>query len=298
MNITTLTTPDSQTINVRQWPAANPKATVQILHGMAEHCERYAGFAEFLQQQGYSVIAHNHRGHGERKPQGHYADENGWDKVLDDVSITQSLAEPGLPVFLLGHSMGSFIARAWAARHGETLQGLILSGSNHQPPALFHLGRSVALLLRCTQGRQHLSGVMNTLSFSSFNRGFEGHTAFDWLSRDAEVVQRYLHDPDCGHACSLQLWIDLFGGLIEISCRDSNLKIPAHLPLYLFGGSRDPVGRMGKGIPALERLLRATGHDKITARLYPEGRHEMLNELNAHDVYNDVLQWLNQQLTA
>jgi len=299
MITTTLTTADQQPLMVRQWRADHPIATVQVLHGMAEHCERYDRFATFLQQKGYSVIAHNHRGHGERTPIGHYADENGWNKVLDDVSCAQALAEPELPLFLFGHSMGSFIARAWTARHGSRLRGLVLSGSNHQSPLLFTLGRTVAGLLKPAQGGQHLSGLMNTLSFSSFNRAFEpAVTPFDWLSRDTEQVQRYLHDPHCGHLCSLQLWLDLFAGLIEIANPKSSRAIPQELPILLFGGDRDPVGRMGKGIPALAELLRQTGHDKVTSRLYPEGRHEMLNELNADDVFNDVLEWLNQQLPA
>src|SRR5690606_9802933 len=121
---------------------------------------------------------------------------------------------------------------------------------------------------------------------------------FDWLSRDPHAVDQYMADPQCGHLCSLQLWQDVFGGLIEIVNPDTAGKIPPALPLYLFGGDQDPVGRFGKGLPALAQLFARTGHDKLTLRLYPEGRHEMLNELNASDVFNDLLQWLNQQLPA
>ena len=290
---------DQQIFCVRHWPHPAPRARLQILHGMAEHCERYQPLAEFLHQHGVEVIAHNHRGHGERGPAGHFADQDGWNKVLADVSTAQQVGNPQVPLYLLGHSMGSFIARSWAARHGERLQGLLLSGSNQQPPGLFYLGRSVAWLLQRLQGGQHLSGVMNWLSFAAFNKPFQpARTGFDWLSRNPRAVDQYMGDPQCGHLCSLQLWQDVFGGLIEISRPASARQIPATLPLYLFGGDMDPVGRLGQGLPALAQLFAHTGHDKVTLRLYPEGRHEMLNEQNASDVFNDLLQWLNQQLPA
>ena len=211
---------------------------------MAEHCERYQPLAEFLHQHGVEVIAHNHRGHGERGPAGHFADQDGWNKVLADVSTAQQVGNPQVPLFLLGHSMGSFIARSWAARHGERLQGLLLSGSNQQTPGLFYLGRSVALVAAAPAGwPAFVRGIMNWLSFAAFNKPFQpARTGFDWLSRDPHAVDQYMADPQCGHLCSLQLWQDVFGGLIEIVNPDTAGKIPPALPLYLFGGDQDPVG--------------------------------------------------------
>src|SRR5690554_1336952 len=142
--IQTLTTIDQQTLNVRHWPCENPKAKVQILHGMAEHCDRYAEFALYLNQYNIEVIAHNHRGHGERTPQGHFADSNGWQLVLDDVTCAQQVGSQQVPLFILGHSMGSFIARAWSVQHPDKLTGLLLAGSNQQQPALFHAARALA----------------------------------------------------------------------------------------------------------------------------------------------------------
>lgn len=298
MNKITISAADHSTFEARLWPQTSPVATIHLMHGMAEHCDRYIPLAEFLHQAGYQVVTHNHRGHGERRPRGHYADANaanmgGWELLMDDILRVQQATCGDEPRILLGHSMGSFIAQGFAIRHGDLLSGLILSGSNHQSSALFHLGRSVASLLKLRQGQQHLSGVMDALSFGAFNKAFRpNRTDFDWLSRDHQQVDRYLADAACGHLCSLQLWTDLFSGLIEIGKANNLRKIPAHLPIYLFGGDRDPVGQMGKGVPALKAFLEKTGHDNVTLRMYPEGRHEMLNETNASEVFQDTLNWL------
>ena len=162
--IQTVTTANQQPLKVRHWPCNNPKAKLQILHGMAEHCDRYAAFAQYLNQYHIEVIAHNHPGHGERTPQGHFADSNGWQQVLEDVSSAQQVGNQHVPLFMLGHSMGSFIARDWSAQHPNKLAGLLLAGSNQQHPALFYAARVLAKGLTLAQGKQHTSGVLNFLS--------------------------------------------------------------------------------------------------------------------------------------
>lgn len=277
-----------------------PLASIHILHGMAEHCLRYQAFAETLAAAGYRVILHNHRGHGGRQPLGHYADRNqagmgGWELLMDDIRRVQDTVCHTEPRVLFGHSMGSFIAQGYALRHGETLSALILSGSNLQPRALIQAGKGVATLLRSIQGERHLSALMDKLSFGEFNRKFRpARTGFDWLSRDNEQVDRYIADPYCGHQVSLQLWIDLFNGLLEIGDADQLRRIPAHLPVLIFGGDQDPVGQMGKGLPLLQKHFEQTGHDRVTLRLYSGGRHEMLNEINANEVFTDIINWLKE----
>lgn len=289
-----LLTQDNLRLTARFWPAQNAQATVQILHGMAEHCERYADFAQFLNTQGLNVLAHNHRGHGERAPLGHYADEYGWEKVLADVARVQACAPKNLPVIVLGHSMGSFIARAYAAT-APNISALILSGSNQQHPALFYAGRTVANLLSRIQGKRHPSRIMDKLSFGAFNGHFKPNiTAFDWLSADLDKVQSYIDDPLCGQLSTLGFWVDFMGGLIHVMQTPSLAAIPSRLPILLLGGDKDPVGRMGKGLPALQAALTRTNHGRVTLKLYPEGRHEMLNEINAAEVWQDIATWLKR----
>lgn len=288
-----ISTKDKQLFTAHIWRQQQPKATIHIAHGMAEHCQRYAPLAEFLHAQGFQVLTHNHRGHGERSPQGHYADNDGWELVIDDMRQAQNAVCSNEPIILFGHSMGSFIAQGFAIRYGETLSGLILSGSNYQNPVRYLAGKMVAKGLKVFQGGRTQSNVMDNLSFASFNNQFRPvRTGFDWLSRDNQQVDTYINDAACGHTCSLQLWIDLLGGLIEISHKSNLAKIPRNLPIYLFAGDQDPVGQKGKGVKALEQALLQTGHKTVSCRLYADGRHEMLNEINANEVYQDILDWI------
>jgi alpha-beta hydrolase superfamily lysophospholipase len=298
-SIYTVTAEDGRRIQVNCWSSATPKATVQLCHGMAEHINRYEEFAQFLYQQGYDVITHNHRGHGESEVLGHYCNDNGWSKTIQDIVNIQEqiIADKKLPLFLFAHSMGSFIAQGYAIRHGKRLTGLILSGTNYQHPFMYYAARLVAKLESCRLKESDPSSLMDKLSFASFNNNFKpNRTDFDWLSRDTEEVDKYIDDPFCGFPCSAETWQQLLTGLIEISQKDELSKIPHFLPIYLFGGDNDPVGRMGKGIPALAQKLKQTGHDNVTYKIYKDARHEMLNETCKYDVYQDISDWINQQL--
>jgi alpha-beta hydrolase superfamily lysophospholipase len=199
-------------------------------------------------------------------------------------------------LFLFAHSMGSFIAQGYAIRNGKRLAGLILSGTNYQHPIIYYAGRLVAKLESFRLKESDPSSLMDKLSFASFNNNFKpNRTNFDWLSRDTKEVDKYINDPFCGFPCSAETWHQLLTGLIEISQKDQLSKIPDALPIYLFGGDEDPVGRMGKGIPALAQKLRQTGHDNVTHKIYEDARHEMLNETCKYEVYQDVADWISQQ---
>jgi len=296
---TTITTSDGRNIKVTTWTSPQAKAYLHICHGMAEHIDRYHEFAESMVSQGFNVLYHNHRGHGEGETLGHYADQDGWLKTIQDIKDVQlnTIKDNALPIFLFAHSMGSFIAQGFAIRHGKELAGLILSGTNYQHPFMYHAGRMVAKVESFRIGLGAPSQTMDKLSFASFNSHFKpSRTDFDWLSRDPEQVDHYINDPLCGFACSAETWRQLLSGLIEISSNENLKKIPFDLPVYLFGGDKDPVGRMGKGIPALAKKLRQTGHDNVTSKLYKDGRHEMLNETCKTEVYQDVTDWINQQI--
>lgn len=289
---------DGREIQVTSWKTTNATANLHIVHGMAEHIDRYYSFAEYMVEQGFNVFYHNHRGHGENEILGHYSDDEGWLKTISDIKTVQEEITKGsqLPLFLLGHSMGSFIAQGFAVRHGAGLSGLILSGTNYQHPFMYYAGRIVAQIESKRIGLSSPSKTMDTLSFASFNNHFKpARTDFDWLSRDEAQVDRYINDSMCGFPCSPQTWVQLLSGLIEISDKNNLKKIPKDLPIYLFGGDKDPVGRFGKGIPALDKKLRQTGHDNVTSKLYKEGRHEMLNETCKEDVYSDITRWIQTQ---
>jgi alpha-beta hydrolase superfamily lysophospholipase len=296
---TTVTAKDGRQIQVKYWSSVTAKATVQLCHGMAEHIGRYEEFAQFLHAKNYNVICHNHRGHGENEILGHYSDKDGWAKTIQDIVDIQDavIKEDTRPLFLFAHSMGSFIAQGYAIRHGKRLAGLILSGTNYQHPFMYYAGRLVAKVegWRLPAGAPSL--VMDNLSFASFNNHFKpSRTDFDWLSRDPLEVDKYINDPLCGFPCSAETWQQLLTGLIEISQENQLDKIPHSLPMYLFGGDKDPVGQMGKGVLALAQRLQKTGHDNVNHKLYKESRHEMLNETCKYDVYEDVADWIDKQL--
>lgn len=304
MSFFKLSVKDKHEIFVYSWAIDKPKKVLLIAHGMAEHGARYSALANFLNTQGFAVYALDHRGHGKSAQNdneiGHFtskAEENGWENVIGDLhSVLTKLSEihAKVPLVLFGHSMGSFISLGYAIRYGDTLKGLILSGSNSSPVLLYKTARALAEFEIWRQGSKGKSDLLSSLSFGSFNQKFEpARTKFDWLSRDPAQVDLYINDPLCGFQIGNQSWKDLLGGLIEISKREYLAKIPSHLPLYVFAGDNDPVGGFGKGVNRLVAELRASKISNLTLKLYNQGRHEMINEINNKEVFSDVNNWLN-----
>ncbi|HET8707230.1 MAG TPA: alpha/beta hydrolase [Pseudomonadales bacterium] len=301
-------TGDGHSIFVRHWPSKNaaPRALIHILHGMAEHSERYARLAEALTRAGFDVVAHDHRGHGHSVANptdlGHYGGKDSWKHLVNDVLLVQQHAlqsKPGLPVVLFAHSMGSFIAQAFAIQHSNTLAGLIISGSNYNPPSLYRFLRRIAWLERLRLGQRGRSSLLDFLSFGSFNKKFNpSRTSFDWLSRDPLEVDKYINDPLCGFICTTQTWMELCSGLIEISTLDNLKKITPKLPIYLFYGENDPVSGAKHSVEILRKNLQLAGVTDVSCRMYPNGRHEMLNEINRDEVITDALNWLNNHFAA
>jgi alpha-beta hydrolase superfamily lysophospholipase len=299
VSTTQITTADGRQIEICHWVSEKPKAYLHICHGMAEHIGRYEQFAQAMADAGFYVFGHNHRGHGANETLGHYADSDGWLKTINDIKDVEDsvTAQSDLPLFLFAHSMGSFIAQGFAIRYGQRLTGLILSGSNYQHPFTYYAGRLVASIENKRIGLGTPSTTMDKLSFASFNTHFKpNRTEFDWLSRDAAEVDQYIADPLCGFPCSAETWKQLLTGLIEIGQQDQLAQIPNELPIHLLGGDKDPVGRMGKGIPALAKKLEAAGNRHVSVKLYPNARHEMLNETCKQSVYDDVATWINNVL--
>lgn len=296
-----ITAPDGHEIQVKIWPNEHGKAWVHLHHGMAEHIDRYDAFAQQLVKAGYAVLGHNHRGHGSSATtqQGLYGSENGWLKVLQDIStVREDVCNDDRPYYIFAHSMGSFICQAYLTREDipkpGPIKGLILSGSNLQSPFLSKAGLAVASMERMRLGKQGTSKLINFLSFGSFNNAFKpARTDFDWLSRDPEQVDLYVKDDLCGFDCSAGLWCDLLVGLGELYGSGNLKHFPTEYPVYIFGGDKDPVGLMGKGLPKLAQAYKAAGNPDVTMRLYENGRHEMLNETNKQQVMDEVIDWLN-----
>ncbi len=298
-----LNSSDATPIYVNRWFAEQPpKALVMVAHGMAEHSARYARLGAALVAAGYELYAHDQRGHGQTAKHGtlgHYADQDGWTRVVGDLACLNHhirQQHPHTPIFLLGHSMGSYIAQAYLMQHSSSLQGTILSGSNYQPVALYRAARLVARLECWRQGPLGRSALIEFLSFGSFNKAFKpNRSPFDWLSRDPAEVDKYVSDPLCGFRCSNQLWLDLLGGLQQITPEHNLAQIDNQLPLLVIGGACDPVSQ-GKRLQRLANALRQAGNKQVQLQIYPDARHELLNESNRDEVTAYLIGWLEQAL--
>lgn len=301
-----LDTSDHQRLLVNAWlpltDGDSIKAVVMVSHGMAEHSGRYARLGAALTAAGFALYAHDQRGHGQTAVHGvlgHYADEDGWNKVVGDLASLSALIaqrHPGAPVFLLGHSMGSYIAQAYLLHHSASLQGAVLSGSNFQPVSLYRAAALIARMERWRQGPTGRSALIEFLSFGSFNNRFKPvRTSFDWLSRDPGEVDKYTQDPLCGFRCTNQFWLDMLGGLQQISKTSNLAQVDKSLPLLIIGGECDPVSD-GKRLKHLADALAATDHSLVTLNIYPQARHEILNEINRDEVTRDLLAWLEAAL--
>ena len=299
-----LTANDRSRLYVNQWlPEGPAKALLMLSHGMAEHSGRYARLAEALCAAGFGLYALDQRGHGRTADTGTlglYAEKDGWNKVVGDLaSLNQHIGQqqPGLPIVLLGHSMGSYIAQAYLLHHSASLHGAILSGSNFQPVALYRAARLIARVERLRQGLRGRSALIEFLSFGSFNKAFKPtRSAFDWLSRDPLEVDKYINDPLCGFRCTNQLWVDLLGGLQQISKASNLAQIDPGLPILVMGGECDPVSE-GKRLKHLAHALREAGCQDLQLNIYPQARHEVFNETNRNEVTADVLKWLDHALS-
>jgi alpha-beta hydrolase superfamily lysophospholipase len=298
---------DGHSIPLRIWhppPEIAVSAVVQVLHGLGEHVGRYERFATACNDNGYAVVGHDHRGHGvagESPEPGHFADRSGWNKVVQDALMVQRFASghwPQLPLVLFGHSMGSYIAQSLVARQPGATRALILSASTFGSRRQLLLGRVLARLVMLRSGGRSKSALLNRLGLGNFNRRFApARTEFDWLSRDASEVDKYVADSLCGFPMSNGLWADLLGGLLEVTSLRRLRRIPATLPILISGGEDDPVGGRSGQRRLAEAYVR-TGHTKVTLKLYPQGRHEMLNETNRDEFTRDVLRWIGDAMSA
>lgn len=290
-------------IRVLEWtPETEPHGIVQISHGVAEHVERYAHFANFLASAGFVVVANDHLGHGKsvnsEDELGFFAKTRGWDLVVSDIErlrIMTAEKYPNLPYFMLGHSMGSFLLRTHLIYYPDApIKSAILSGTGHNPSIVVKAGGLVSKIESHRKYPKYRSKLLNDMAFGSYNKKIKPNkTVSDWISSDPEVVRAYVEDPLCGFVPSASLFSDLMQGLSFISTKTNLATMNKKLPIYIFSGSADPVGGYSKGVKKVYNMFIDAGMENVFCRFYDKGRHEMLNEPNKEDVYRDVLDWIN-----
>jgi len=284
---------DGHEIPVRLWRPNTVDKILVICHGMAEYCERYTPLADWLTESNIAVIAMNHRGHGMDCPDddlGYFADHFGWQKVIEDVDATVEFVKkqiPDVPVSLFGHSMGSFIAQNYTQLHGEKLEQVILSASNRIDRPKMIGSQLMISFIKFYKGKKATSKLVDHLSFGVFNNKFKpNRTEMDWLSRDEDHVDAYVADPFCGFSCSLLMWQDFLTGMLSIKSQ----KWSNTLPIHLLSGSSDPVGEFSRGVGQLAEQLKSQGKNLTTFKLYEGARHEIVNETNSQEVWQDIKQ--------
>lgn len=295
---------ENASINVLTWIPETPqlKGIVVLVHGMAEYANRYDEFARFLAANQYAVYAHDQRGHGftlNNSKVGFFGKKDGWELILSDLhKLVKTVKEkhPEMPIILFGHSMGSLLARTYAINYGRFIDKLVLSGTACNPGLLSTVGLMVAKTLSFLTKPHTSSRLMTIMTFAGANKTYKDkRTKFDFLSRDQEIVDKYIKDPLCGFDCSNAFYVDLLTGLKFIH-RDKNVRnIPSNLPILLLSGDDDPVGDYGKGVEKVCQQMKANGCKNVTLKLYPGARHELMNETNRKEVFEDFLNWIGMQ---
>lgn len=299
---------DKENVNIHyyKWSPDNigsSKGIVQISHGMAEVSQRYDRFAEALTSEGYIVYANDHRGHGKTagtiENVGYLGDQEGFLWLVKDMyelSVIAKKENRGLPLFLFGHSMGSFLCQRYIQLYGKEINGVILSGTNGKRGLVLDLGLLIAKFEINKNGRKAKSDTLNKMSFGSYNKAFKPvKTEFDWLSRDSAEVDKYIKDDFCGGVFTAGFFQDFFVGLKEIEKISNMAKVPRELPIFIFSGAKDPVGDDTKGVMKLINAYKNMNIKDIEYKFYEDGRHEMLNEINREEVTQDIIAWLNLQ---
>jgi alpha-beta hydrolase superfamily lysophospholipase len=287
-------------------PEGEVKAVLQVAHGMAEYIDRYDNFAKYLNSNGMLVVGNDHLGHGgsasSKEEYGYFSEKDGNDCLIKDlhqVTVNTKKDYPNIPYFLLGHSMGSFYCRQYICRYGEELDGAIVMGTAFQPRAAAAAGKAMCRAIALFEGWHYRSHLINSMAFGSYNKAFKpARTINDWLSRDTENVDRYNADERCGFIFTLNGYYNMFQGLTCL-CDDSLLrKVPVGLPILVTSGGNDPVGSFGKGVTAVYEQYKKLGIKDLSIKLYPDARHEILNEINKEEVFKDILLWLEKHINS
>lgn len=297
---------DGIVLPYRRALTARPKAIIQICHGLAEHSARYARFAKTLNRVGYHVYTHDHRGHGanigSHAPRGMFAPKDGNKVAIGDVlALNRHIhaTHPNLPVILFGHSMGGLIALNYTLAYSDTIDAVAIWNSNFNGGIENSAAMAMLKAERMFKGSDVPSSILPKLTFRAWGNAIPNHrTAFDWLSRDPAEVEAYMHDPLCGFDPTISLWIDVFR-MMKTGATNSNFaNIRKELPFNLVGGMQDPATDKAKATRKLAERMKAMGFKNVTCTIYPETRHEGLNDLNRDEVTQNFLDWLAEVLPS
>jgi len=293
---------DAQKLKAYVYEKAKAKALVVILHGMADHQARYKALATHLNEAGFKVLTLDQRGHGESlydgTLKGHFADENGWERNLEDVrAIIQKVNETDpLPIILFGHSMGSVVARSYLKRYSQDLHALYLSGSPDLSP-IASIGKTIAKTVRAVKGKRHPSPLLTKMSFGSFNKNIpDPKTPFDWVSTDEDNIAVYNADPNCGFDCTTEFFVQMLNGFDDVYVSPWTSVNPA-LPIRFESGKQDPC-HQPKGIEWAVKNLQDKGYQNISYA-YVEGcRHEIYNDILREELMDNLVDWCKETLKA
>jgi alpha-beta hydrolase superfamily lysophospholipase len=285
-------------------PESQLKGIVQIVHGMEEHIDRYDGFARFLACQGFIVGAHDHVGHGksvaDARDLGHVTLDHGSDVLINDVDrVRKTLFESfsGLPYFIFGHSMGSFVTRVYLSRHAQGVKGAIICGTGNQPYALARSGNMLAHAIGALRGGRFKSRLLDKMGAGGFGKTIEdARTPLDWISIDPAVVDAYIDDPLCGVMFTVGGYAALTGVVSQAVSPKVAARIPKNLPMLFIAGAEDPVGEKGEAVVRAVELYHDAGMKDVSLILYPGMRHEILNEPGKQKVMDDVLKWIEKHV--
>lgn len=307
-NFTFLSNDGKTTLHAVKWlpEDGNYKAILQIAHGMVEFIERYTPFAEFLTENGYMVVGHDHIGHGQsvasQEDWGYFCEEGPSDLVVADMHKLRQLMQgdnPEVPYFMLGHSMGSFMLRKYLALHNDNLRGAIIMGTGFIPENMTNLALFLTNLVAKIRGSRYRSKLLQSLTYGGDYKGFDttGEKPEDsWLTKDVEIVKAYYNEPRCTYRFTANGYKGLFEA-VKFCCNIENAKkLPKKLPLFLVSGEQDPVGGLGKGVKQSYDLYKEASIQDITYKLYKEDRHEILNETDKLTVFRDLLAWMNVRI--
>ena len=291
-------------IHAIEWiPEGEVKAILQMCHGMAEYIERYDEFATFLAQNGYYVVGHDHLGHGQSVTNsdklGYFHKKKGNAYVIGDIHQLRIQTEkkyPNIPYFMLGHSMGSFLVRQYIGMYGFGLAGAIIMGTGDQPNVILGAGKLVCRITALFRGWKYRSAMVDGMAAGGYNKAFEKEMdGSNWLSRNPENVKTYKNDLLCGYVFTVNGYYHMFDGMMRMNRQEKAGKVPKRLPILFIAGKEDPVGNFGKGVENVYRRYKQSGLSDVMIRLYEKDRHEILNELDKKQVYQDILKWLDHK---
>ena len=288
------------------WIPENKKvrAVVQIAHGMVEFVDRYDDFARFLCKHGIAVVGNDHLGHGRTaasEDDWGYLGENGFAYMVDDMEKLRkhfSHRFPNVPYHMLGHSMGSFLTRYYLVKYGKRIDGAIIMGTGYHPVPVALFGKCLTKVMAAVKGWRYRSTFVTKIVFGAYNKGFDSvRTDYDWISRDEAVVDKYMAEPACQFIFTLNGYHELFKGISFISNKKNVDKMPKHLPILFVSGDADPVGSQGDGVEKIYDMFALSGMENLDILFYKEARHEVLNETNRKEVYHDLYEWLNKEIS-